>query len=464
MLRHEGLGYFIKRVFQLLSWQVGQLIHSNRLAPAARFDERLIIIDDIQDEVAAQLDYAADDTVVSSSSSIQDLSTGAPGKDHRDRLVALGQAAFQRYLPDKQSIIEQGVQLFSDRKVLFVSPIRVLGGGANLVFLTAKAMRQMGVDAQILNINVHRQWFEKHYPHPPVPVLFTEVEEIPRVASGFDAVLATSNPTVAWIRPATKIKPQLKLGYYIQDYEPYFYQVGSHEYHRATDSYTLSPSLLRMVTTPWIAEQIKLHNHVDSTVVGSCLDTALFHPRYSSNPAWPTRPLRITAMIRPSTPRRNPHLTMAVLEQVSRIYANKVEIILFGCDFSEPGFSSLPTDFPWRLAGQLRSTQVASLFNEADIFIDLSEFQALGLTALEAMATGLAVIVPKDGGAGVYAKNGENCLVVDTHGQQACLTALQQLIEDDSLRLSLQENAVTTAVGFFPELPALNMLKALFAG
>jgi hypothetical protein len=73
------------------------------------------------------------------------------------------------------------------------------------------------------------------------------------------------------------------------------------------------------------------------------------------------------------------------------------------------------------------------------------------------------VIVPGEGGASFYAKHDINSLVVDTHDQISCFNALQRLIEDDSLRLKLQVNAISTAARFFPELPTLTMLKALFS-
>ena len=106
---------------------------------------------------------------------------------------------------------------------------------------------------------------------------------------------------------------------------------------------------------------------------------------------------------------------MEILQQVSKMYGSRLEFRLFGCEADDPGFAPLPQDFPWQLAGELRPTQIANLLNEADIFVDFSDFQALGLTALESMACGLAVIVPMHGGTGTFAKHEENCLVVDTH-------------------------------------------------
>ncbi len=278
----------------------------------------------------------------------------------------------------------------------------------------------------------------------------------------YDAVVATFNPTVSWIAPAIKQRPDLKIGYYIQDYEPYFYAPDTDVYQKAADSYTLIPNLVRCVTTQWIDDQIQHHHGVPCHIIGASLDTDLFWPRPRHDPIWPDRPMRIAAMIRPQSERRNPRMTMEVLEQTSKRYGSRLEIILFGCKPSDPGFAPLPQNFPWQLAGELRPTQIANLLNEVDIFVDFSEYQALGLTAMEAMSCGVAVIVPDNGGTHTFAKHEENCLIVDTHDKSACFKALQRLIEDHSLRQKIQKNAIYGAAQFYPELPAYNFLNALF--
>ncbi|PWB50239.1 MAG: hypothetical protein C3F13_17380 [Anaerolineales bacterium] len=457
LIRREGLGFAVKRFCQLVSWKVKvflRYIHIGRSIPPK---DRILEIGDLTptDMHAAPVGSPAGPGDI-------DIADLAQTPAFRDRLIQLARTIHEQHLPEREALIQEGRQLFSGQKVLFVSPIRVLGGGANLIFLAAQAMRRMGVDAQILNLNVHRNWFEGHYQQPDVPVIFSDIDTIPRISGGFEAVIATSNPTVAWLAPLVGRLPAPTIGYYIQDYEPYFYEPGSHEYQKAADSYSLIPNALRMVTTPWISEQIQRHHHIDSVIVGAHMDTDLFQPQLNLEPAWPARPLRITAMIRPTTPRRNPQRTMAVLQRLSQSHAPQLEFRLFGCDLSDPGFSSLEQDFPWKLAGQLRSSQVACLFNGADIFVDFSDFQAFGLTALEAMAMGLAVIVPSKGGTSIYAEHDQNCLLVDTQDIQACLEALQRLVEDVTLRARLQLNAVSTAARFYPELPALNMLKVLF--
>jgi glycosyltransferase involved in cell wall biosynthesis len=139
-----------------------------------------------------------------------------------------------------------------------------------------------------------------------------------------------------------------------------------------------------------------------------------------------------------------------------------VEIVLFGADLEDPAFGALPHDFPWTLTGVLTQKQVARLFNEVDIFVDFSSHQAMGLTALEAMACGVAVIVPEYGGATTFARHGENSLVVDTTSRAACWQALHRLIEDDALRSRLQRAAIHDVAQLFPERSAFDILQTLF--
>jgi glycosyltransferase involved in cell wall biosynthesis len=166
-------------------------------------------------------------------------------------------------------------------------------------------------------------------------------------------------------------------------------------------------------------------------------------------------------MIRPQAHYREPKLTMELFRKASRQYGKRVELVIFGTSTDSRGFADLPRDFPWRLAGELGQKQVARLLNEVDVFVDFSSHQAMGLTALEAMACGAAVIVPARGGAVDFARHEENSLVVDTSSHGACWRALQRLIEDHDLRARLQRQALVDTCDLYPERPAFNVLNAL---
>ena len=167
-------------------------------------------------------------------------------------------------------------------------------------------------------------------------------------------------------------------------------------------------------------------------------------------------------MVRATTPRRAPKLTMEILQQASRRYGANVEIVIFGTSLDDPRFAELPRDFAWKLGGLLTRKQTARLLNEVDVFVDFSSYQAMGLTALEAMACGAAVILPERGGAVSFARHEKTSLMIDTSSPEACWRALRRLIEDHDLRSRLQRKALVEACDFFRERPAFNILSALF--
>jgi glycosyltransferase involved in cell wall biosynthesis len=151
---------------------------------------------------------------------------------------------------------------------------------------------------------------------------------------------------------------------------------------------------------------------------------------------------------------------MEILKKVAQQYGEKVKLLLFGIDKEHSYWKQF--DFPFQNLGALTADEVANLLNNSDIFIDFSRHQAMGLTALEAMACKNAVIIPKIGGADDFATHLETALMVDTSNSKACLKALEMLINDQKTREILAVNAQIHVSQFFPENPAFKILKLLF--
>jgi len=378
-----------------------------------------------------------------------------------DRVLE-GIRARSRAFLARQTLLQRGRERFQGRKLLFILPITEPGGGANVIIDEALAMREMGVDAQIFNMAGFRESFERAYPGLQIPVVYGAWEDLETVAAGYDAVVASVYFTVERLQPLTNLSTRPVLGYYIQGFEPYIYEPGTPKYQLALDSYTLIPGLRLFAKTAWTRDEVKSHTGVEVSLVGASVNIDLFRPRPSRKRTGSERPLRIAAMIRPSTPYREPKLTMEALRRASRKYKQRVEPVLFGAELEDSAFGDLPHDFSWRLAGVLTQKQVAQFFTEVDIFVDFSSHQAMGLTALEAMACGAAVIVPEYGGATTFARHEQNSLVVDTTSPEACWQALQRLIEEHELRGRLQRAAISDAAMLFPERSAFDILKTLF--
>jgi GT2 family glycosyltransferase/glycosyltransferase involved in cell wall biosynthesis/SAM-dependent methyltransferase len=371
-------------------------------------------------------------------------------------------------LVERRALVADGRARFAGRRVLFVLPVRSAGGGANVVIGEARAMREMGADVQLFNLDRFRRDFEAAYPDLDVPVVWGDYDNVPgslaACRDAFDAMVATVYASVGALHEVSRAPggDRLVYGYYIQDFEPYFFEAGGDDFHRAWRSYTLIPSLVRFTKTEWNRRELETLVGLASHVVGPSFDVDLFRPRPRHTPAPPDGPVRVAAMIRPDTAYRAPRLTMELLQSAARRFGGGIEVVLFGCEIDDGAFRALPIDFPWRAAGLLGPRQMAALLPDVDVFVDFSSHQAMGLTALEAMACGVAVAVSGHGGATTFARHGENALVVDPTAPESCRQALEAIVEDGALRARLARRAIHDVARYHPEGPAWRILAALF--
>lgn len=346
---------------------------------------------------------------------------------------------------------------FSGKRILFVLPVIDAGGGANVVVDEARAMRVMDVDAQIFNKIEYEKGFSASYPHLDIPVHFGKPSDLFDLYQSYDAIIATANYSVEWLKP---LEGRIPLGYYVQDYEPLMYPKGSLDEKTAVASYSLIKGMKRFVKTKWVQQTVLSNTDMKSDLIGISVNTDLFRPRHA-HPIG-RKPVTVVAMIRPESPYRSPELTIAVLRRLQKDYGPLVNILLFGTNSLSEHQKIFQLDFDWQLAGKLTQLQVANLLSQSDIFIDFSTHQAMGLTALEAMACGCSVIVPQQGGAVEFVQDGKNGLVVPIISQESCYQKLRDLVENDELRKSIQLKGLRTVASFYPEKAAYNILRVLF--
>ena len=395
----------------------------------------------------------ADDTWAAGASRESAAAPGAP-----DRVVA-GIAARFAILPERVSLRERARRRWEGKRVLYVLPVLERGGGSNVVLSEARAMTRMGVEARVFNLAGHRSVFEKSYPAPGLPIVYGRESDLVEAAEGFDAVIATAHYSVPWMAPLAKLSRPPVLGYCIQDYEPLFYAEGSEDRKRALASYGLVPGMRRFSKSKWNADEVVARTGLDCALVSASFDAEVFRPRLPESAA---SPVRIAAMVRPSTPRRQPGLTVDVMRALAQKLGDGVEVVLFGSERSDPALRPFRLDFPHRFAGVLDDRQLSALLSQVHVFADLSTYQALGVASLEAMASGAAVVVPRAGGAGTFARHEINALAVDTSSRDACLACLERLATDGPLLRRLAAQAIVDAGLHTPDRAAAGILEVLF--
>ena len=90
----------------------------------------------------------------------------------------------------------------------------------------------------------------------------------------------------------------------------------------------------------------------------------------------------------------------------------------------------------------------AEYYRRGRIFALTSSRDAMPLVMLEAMATGMAPVVPPVGSIPDVIEDGENGLLVPDRTPETFAAAIERLLEDDAHRQKLSENAASVGQGF----------------
>lgn len=340
-------------------------------------------------------------------------------------------------------------------QVLFLLPVKGGGGGAHSVIQEVAEMRRLGVNAHVAVKIEHFEGFLLNYSDiPNAQSLFVGFDDdsILNIAEQYDVVVGTIFSSIALVKRISQCNRHILPAYYVQDYEPLFFDQGSDLWREASDSYGLMPGALLFAKTHWIINEVARNHDVQVYKVSPSIDHDVYKPQTRRQDGL----IHIVAMVRPGTPRRGAARTIRVLKAIKRLYDGRVSIHIFGCLDSNKDYLALERDFTHENHGILKRPQVAELLAACDIFLDLSDYQAFGRTGLEAMACGCAVVLPIAGGADEYAVNGENSVVVDTLDEGMCVESVSSLVEDSALLNKIKLSALLTAAKYSVHMAAVS--------
>jgi glycosyltransferase involved in cell wall biosynthesis len=118
--------------------------------------------------------------------------------------------------------------------------------------------------------------------------------------------------------------------------------------------------------------------------------------------------------------------------------------------YAPPWLQTLPPGVRW--LGPLGDEELRTLYAAAEVALTASEYEGFGLTVLEAMASGCAVIAP--GVSSVPEVAGDGALLVPRSDATLLGDALASLLDDRAARAALAERARRRAAGFTWEAAA----------
>ena len=304
---------------------------------------------------------------------------------------------FTREIPELLIKFEKMREDFAGKSVLFVLPVTQPGGGAQVVIDEAKALQLAGVRVFLLNLSSNKHFFRQSFPGCPVPVIYIDSpEEIQDAAFGFDAVVATVNTTVPWIRPLSAVK-SIRLAYYVQDFEPDFYPKESRAQQSALQSYRSVEGLRIITKTDWNKRKLEEIGAESVNLAGPSLVMDLPTGLQNDLKSTSIPVVKIAAMVRVSTERRQPKETLWILEELHAALGENISITIFGSSDAE--LDSIHKS--WKTfctnIGEVPQSNVSQLLATTHVFLDFSKYQAMGLTGLQALALGNLVFAPIEG-------------------------------------------------------------------
>jgi glycosyltransferase involved in cell wall biosynthesis len=94
-----------------------------------------------------------------------------------------------------------------------------------------------------------------------------------------------------------------------------------------------------------------------------------------------------------------------------------------------------------QIVGHIAHSEVPRWLDQADIFINTSNYDTAPRSLLEAMANGLCVVSTNVGGIPFLADNNVEALLVNPNDPEAMALAVKQILQNPVLAIKLSRNA-----------------------
>lgn len=180
-------------------------------------------------------------------------------------------------------------------------------------------------------------------------------------------------------------------------------------------------------------------------VWGRGIDTALFHPRHrrrDAHEAPGTRTAFTFLYVGRLAPEKNlPMLLDAFLATRAARPELPMQLQLVGdgpmAEWVRDWVKRYAPGAVHCLGARSRETELPSLYADADAFVFSSTTETLGLTVLEAMASGTPVVAVPAGGVGEHVIDGVNGLTCTSNSPSSMSAAMLRLLDDPALRIRL---------------------------
>ena len=294
-------------------------------------------------------------------------------------------------------------ELHKDDKIFLLNwiiPEMGIGSGGHInIFRFISNLEKMGFHSRVylyLSPNYRdnesvRKFTKEHFSILDSKVeLFYDVSEI----NFAHATIATSWQTAYFLR---NYKNTITKCYFVQDFEPYFYPMGSY-YQFAENTYKFG--LKGITAGDWLKEKLHDEYGMDTESFGFSYDKDLYKPQEKK-----TSKKRIFFYARPYTARRDFELGLLALEEITKRIKD-VEIVFAGEDISK-----YVIPFKHQNLGIVNIEKLSNIYSQCDLCLIISNTN-LSLLPLEVMASNSVAVCSK-GPNSAWLVNSCNAILVD---------------------------------------------------
>lgn len=311
-------------------------------------------------------------------------------------------------------------------KMVFEYANRFVRDGYNvtIVFLNDGAPHFLHIPSifkkEIMNIITKKKI--KWYPiDTRIHIVSSTQLKIKKVIANTSVVFATAAITV---KPVLEMFTKSKKIYLIQDFEKW--DMSCNELYK-----TYNAGLKNIVISKWLKDMVTKHTNKEVIYIQNPIDTDIYKVKIPIN----KRNKYTLGLLYHKAPHKGIKYSLEAIKKVKKVYPN-LKLVMFG---SEEAPKNLPEWISYHKNASQNET--VDIYNNVSIFVCGTINEGFGLTGVESMACGDALVSTDYLGVREYAENNINALLSPIKDVDSLANNICSLIHYDKKRVELAQNA-----------------------
>ncbi len=282
------------------------------------------------------------------------------------------------------TIKKQLTEINNNKKTLWFVPDFGIGSGGHLnIFRMIYNLEKLGIDSDLV-ICGGSQWVNEIMASETIAKNFFPLKSTIFFVKTFDEIQDLGNYQIAFATSwqtayyVNSFGNCMRKAYFVQDFEPYFYPVGSN-YAFAENTYKLG--FEGVTAGSWLSNKLSKEYGMKCIDFSFSYEDDLYYKQEKKDSI-----KRVFFYARPPTDRRGFELGLFALNELYR-KDNTIEIVLAGWDVSE---YEIP--FAYKSLGVVDLKDLSAIYAQCSVALVLS-FTNLSLLPLELLASGCPVVI-----------------------------------------------------------------------